>query len=517
MRWFSVGYATKGVSFVVSAEGPDIPLTIMPTVVRMKDDPATVGPRTGKIRKADFLAGLKPGDVVYLELGGPSDRLALAARAYGATVFRYQTFLLSPERVNTVLASVGWEAKTEKPQGKETSQELTERKARALALMALAAIERDAFLPVTDQDLSILRIAAVYRSFKLLQRRSLATIQALLSAYGDRALIELALARQTAAERDTDEIYKRVVAQLARDLLGGTISEGERENFVAAIGDKFPDGRIPIDASEEDVERIVEAMLESDRFESTILDRLKSLKTELERLLAGDKGSTRGKAKRDPVPAHFLWEKVFGPIPGVGPLIAAPLIAEIADIRNYRSDAALKAAAGYHHFEDGTRARKVAGRVANWKPRLKQAVYLWTQQTLKLPGSSWRARLDRRRAYELYKILIDRHGKGEAHGYTILPDEWIGREIKGVCDIRSGDLAALGAIVDTLRKQAGVMVGDEEEGDDEGVAIVKDKVLAGLMAGVKGAALNKALRWLGQQFLRHIYHEWRAALDLPRK
>jgi len=454
---------------------------------------------------------------VLMELGGASDRLAIACQAYGAIVFRYRTFDLNPADVNAVVERFGWTLKDEKPRGTESGTDLSARKRRAYALLGLGATRVDNFVPVTDRDLSVLCISAAFRSFKRLQRRQIGTIQSLLAAYRDRALVELAFQRQTDAKAAHQSIYKTVVDELARDLLGGELSERGREDFVAAIGAKFPTGEIPLNASEEDIELIVEAIIESDTFEATVLDRLKALHKELERMIKGDKGATRGKAKREPVPAHFLWEHVFGPIDGVGVLIAAPLITEIGDIRNYESFAALKAAAGYHHFEDGSRSRRVAGKVSNWKPKLKQAVYQWGQQVVKMPGSDWRNRLDQRKAYELWKILYDKQMECEREGlhYMILDVTWMELNPKSVNDMNLADFAELSAIVDDLRQQAGVtIVADEEVAEDEDVAVVKDAVLGKLMAGVKGKAHNKALRWLGQQFLKLIYIEWRKALGI---
>lgn len=42
----------------------------------------------------------------------------------------------------------------------------------------------------------------------------------------------------------------------------------------------------------------------------------------------------------------------------------------------------------------------------------------------------------------------------------------------------------------------------------------KDPKLAKLVRGLKQQALDRALRWLGQQFLKHIFAEWRKAVGL---
>lgn len=229
---------------------------------------------------------------------------------------------------------------------------------------------------------------------------------------------------------------------------------------------------------------------------------MKSTKSKLEKTLASMK----------------VYTQVFEPIPGVGPLIAARIIANIGDIRRFPSEASLKAFAGYHQFEDGSRARRVAGKVSNWSPELKQAVYLWCDQTLKRKDSPWRAKLDKRRAYELYKLLTARQltAKELNLNVEIVPAAYATRTISSVNDMTIADLEQLSTHIDGLRKTAGIKSEDDTP-DSEEEPSAKDPRLAKLVKGLKMSALQKGMRWLGQQFLKHIFNEWRPAIGLHKK
>ncbi|MFZ2804239.1 MAG: hypothetical protein WA001_03375 [Patescibacteria group bacterium] len=220
--------------------------------------------------------------------------------------------------------------------------------------------------------------------------------------------------------------------------------------------------------------------------------------------------------------------------------------------RHQTSPASLKAFAGYHHFEDGSRACRKAGVVSNWAPELKQAVYLLCDQTLKRKDSPWRAKLDCRRAYELYKLLKDRQLKAFEQNLDIeiLPAAYEKRNITSVLDMTVADLAVyadtgkrtkpnklhpegkpimklvggLAFHVDKLREMAGIKANapDEEDetagaAEEEAEVEAKNPALAKLVKGLKKVALDKAMRWLGQQFLKHIFKEWRRSIGLVQE
>lgn len=84
-----------------------------------------------------------------------------------------------------------------------------------------------------------------------------------------------------------------------------------------------------------------------------------------------------------------IYEQIFEPIMGIGPLIAARLIAAIGDIRRFESDSKLKAFCGVHVMPDGRFVRRRGKEVANWHPDARQALYLVGDQFNRRPKSDW--------------------------------------------------------------------------------------------------------------------------------
>lgn len=84
-----------------------------------------------------------------------------------------------------------------------------------------------------------------------------------------------------------------------------------------------------------------------------------------------------------------IYQKLFVPIEGVGPMIASRLIVAIGDIRRFATDAKLKAFCGVHLLKDGRFPRKRSGEVANWHNEARQALYLLGDQFNRRPDSEW--------------------------------------------------------------------------------------------------------------------------------
>ncbi|HWQ99369.1 MAG TPA: transposase [Candidatus Methylomirabilis sp.] len=497
---YAISHALLGTSYVATLH--DDP-SVIPDVTRLRDDAS----------KEEFLlVTLKPGDTLFTDLGGATDKVALVATVRGAEVHRIPTFRLGNKASYAKDAEArGWTIEDEPSHGNETSDELTVRKARAIAT-AIAAVERTGdFVHQRDEDQTLLLVKQEYRSFRMMQKVLLANTQRLLSTYNDRYLLELAreVKPEDAAGLLSGNKVSTKAAKKAIEALLVDIPEHERGAFMQKLGlDKLEAKKmIPRTAVKGMFAKIIEALLEAGPM-SPFMTAMKETEKSIQKRLKG----------------HAVFCTVFEPIPGCGPRIAARMLAAIVDIRRFESIPALKAYAGYHHFEDGSRARRRAGKVSNWNTELKQAVFLWTEQTLKMPASPWREKLDRRRAYELYKILKDRQSKAVADGlgYEIMPVEFTTRSIACVNDVTVADLAILNAHVDALRKAAGIKPqktdeeSEEGEGEDSEAAIAaKDPKLARLVRGVKMQGLLKAKRWLGQQLLKHIFRSWRATLGLP--
>lgn len=522
-RIVAVAYAPKGTAFVAT-RGANGNLTTL----ALKESAKKPGSREKKIA---FIQSLDPDhDVVVVENGGTSDYFALLARARGIPVLRFPTSVLGgaehPAKKNdeadaldrsramALLNQHGITAvKAEKPNGTETGAMLTLRKARAMAMCMVGINGHEDLRPMTEGDVTNLRLKLVYRSYMRSFKATMRAYQGVLQSYRDQALIA-----QAFTETEDD-----VLETLFKDLLGGEANETERADFFALIGKTFGSGGLPAQATEEDIAKLVSAFIESDKFRSTIVDRLKTQKKAVERALQGGKVRRKGTKEFDIIPANDVYKTVFEPIPGCGPLIAARMIAAIVDIRRFKSLPALKAYAGYHHFEDGTRSRRVAGKVSNWNTDLKQGVYLFCDQTVKSKKSSWNAKLEHRKAFELYKLLLNRQEMAMDAGLDleVVPAAFMERAINGVQDILPGDFATLAAHLEALQNRFGVAFkkGDDEE-DLQGVETDEEdeveqttltkpeKDFAKKLKGLKGGAHQKALRWLGQKFLTHVYNEW---------
>src|SRR5688572_28160754 len=301
MTDYSVAHAPKGISFLVVSDAE----TGKPVVTRLKNDPAS--PAKSKEKQA-FLESIVEGDRVFLELGGPADRLALAAYAHGATVHRYPSFLLNKDTTTRIVEAAGVSCKDEKATSTETSDILTARKKRALSLALLAKNDLASFYELSDKDLSLMRLAIVWRSYERSYKGTQRAYLGILAAYRDQAFVELALKRQMKADAADDAVHNRVLELMLEDMLGGEVNETERKDFFSMIGKEFEGGQLPKRATEETIAVIVNALIESDSFRSTVFSRLKAQKKSIEKLLTGSK------KKGDPQPANEIYSKVFEPI-----------------------------------------------------------------------------------------------------------------------------------------------------------------------------------------------------------
>lgn len=110
-----------------------------------------------------------------------------------------------------------------------------------------------------------------------------------------------------------------------------------------------------------------------------------------------------------------IYHEIFASVTGVGPRIAAPLIATIGDIRRFPTVEQFRSYAGVAPDSKGKFRRRRAGQVANWSGDCRQAVWLFvSDQLCKRKESEWgqvflaeKARL--RRAHP--EIIIDERNK----------------------------------------------------------------------------------------------------------
>jgi len=83
------------------------------------------------------------------------------------------------------------------------------------------------------------------------------------------------------------------------------------------------------------------------------------------------------------VEALDVYEKVFEPIKGIGPMIAARIINSVIDIRRFKTEAKFVKFLGLHVLPDGRFPRRRNGEVANWHPDGRQAMFLLGDQFLR--------------------------------------------------------------------------------------------------------------------------------------
>ncbi len=525
---YAFAHAPKGMTYVVRwlRSNPAIR-----EIVRLKDDPMKFAGAKGK--KILFISKVKPGDEVFLELGGVTDRLAFALLSLGAVVYRIPNYRLKDERVTSLLAEAKIDLGTEeKAMGEETSTVLTARKHRAFAIEVLATSDVDQFYRTDVRDANVLQIGQEFKSFRRAQKSLLRAYQGLLSSYRDQILIQLAQRRQMAAQLDEEALFNQTLLSVARLILGEA-NKTEIDDFMASVGQKL-EGTRPSLTDEKGVKKLIEALLETDQAQATVASRLKVQLKRIEVLLKGGtlKSGLEGD-KPQKLPPSFLWEQVFSKIARVGPITAAGLISAIGDIRRFPKRSSLTWYAGYAQNADGSRQRPRKGETDNKSRVLKQTVYQWTQSVLKAKPAEcvWRQKLDSRRAYELWKILAMRQADADAKGVTdkLLPPAMLARNVPmSVVEILPGDLKLLSDHVDALRKKSGTFVGEETDDEEaeglddaENAAAIEetpsdlkeaDKQLGRVMRGVKGSALNKALRWLGQQLICTVWQLWNQAL-----
>lgn len=93
-----------------------------------------------------------------------------------------------------------------------------------------------------------------------------------------------------------------------------------------------------------------------------------------------------------------IYEKLFEPIVGCGPMIASRIIVAVGDIRRFATAAKLKAYCGVHVLPDGRFPRRRNNELANWKEEARQGLYLLGDQFNRRPESEWGQKF---RAYKM--------------------------------------------------------------------------------------------------------------------
>jgi hypothetical protein len=117
-----------------------------------------------------------------------------------------------------------------------------------------------------------------------------------------------------------------------------------------------------------------------------------------------------------------VYQLVFKPIEGMGPMIAARIISAVIDIRRFSTPAKFTAFAGVHVLKGGQFARRRNSQVANWHGDLRQALYLSSDQWNRRPDSVWgkyfRQMKAGFRARHPEPVVVEKQGGGSVKRYT---------------------------------------------------------------------------------------------------
>jgi hypothetical protein len=109
-----------------------------------------------------------------------------------------------------------------------------------------------------------------------------------------------------------------------------------------------------------------------------------------------------------------LFNEVFSPIEGMGPRIAAAIIASIGSITKFKNDANFKSYCGVAPDKHGKFRRARKGQSVNYSPQARQALYLFADQCLKRANSQWGRKLREQKARLRAKHpekIMNEHGK----------------------------------------------------------------------------------------------------------
>lgn len=174
--------------------------------------------------------------------------------------------------------------------------------------------------------------------------------------------------------RDRNLIRVRENIRLRMSAMEDRMACEQRLNS-SALGQIFcsPEGKFP----EGELEKAADQFIANDALHQLLVAEQKRWEREIDVALA----------------SLEVYTEVFDPIKGMGPIIAARLIAEIVDIRRFQTKAALKAFCGVHVLTDGRFVRARRGEDNNYNRGSRQALYLLGQSLVKNPRSPWGEKL----------------------------------------------------------------------------------------------------------------------------
>lgn len=129
---------------------------------------------------------------------------------------------------------------------------------------------------------------------------------------------------------------------------------------------------------------------EEDDFEK-IFEQEKAKDKSYQTILAEEKEREKELVKA--VEENIVYQKIFQPIVGCGPMISSRIIAKIIDIRRFPTDAKFAAYCGVHVLPDGRFPRRRNNETSNWENTIRTALYLLGDQFNRRPESEWGQKL----------------------------------------------------------------------------------------------------------------------------
>ena len=195
-------------------------------------------------------------------------------------------------------------------------------------------------------------------------------------------------------ERERAHILMRECHRAREDAKKARIACQQRiyQRLIGAVYTS-PEGLFP----EGGIEKAFDAAKANDKVLQALSEEEKARGRELERALE----------------ALDVYRVVLKPVKGCGPLIAAPIIAGIGDIRLFRTRGKLRAFTGVGCTADGQFRRRKKGEIANWNTGVRHGLFnLWDQMNRR-PESPWGIRFleEKRRLRGLHPVPVEENGK----------------------------------------------------------------------------------------------------------
>lgn len=310
------------------------------------------------IFKENFLEILTQDDCVWLEMGGGADNFCLAAIRKGVKIKRIPTYKI-----------------------KQMTEAFNE---KCFVIATTAKNNPDWFYEIGQREANLLKLLVLHRARLMIMERM-------------RKPMHLRM----------QNVLQDVELLLPDDLVG---AEAKRDYAINFALSKFIKRQEQIDKLLSDIEsRADEKSLESiAKIRKLFASTEKGMKENPIFYEAKEAEEFIYKEIEKLLPSFEIYGQFMEPIRGIGPRIAGGLIAEIGDIRRFKSPAALCQYCGYGFWQNGeewaveslANAKHSDAGCANYNQYLKQTLWLLGDQFVKQRDPKYRD------LYDNYKLRI---------------------------------------------------------------------------------------------------------------